>query len=79
VISLPLLKQMKEADEATPLRVVIDLNLEFKPNRSAAEELALHLIDDARTTAGQVGMDQGSGLRARDGWVGSKLRYCVTY
>lgn len=59
MISLPLLRQMKEADDATPLRVVIDLNLEFKPNRSAAAERALRLIDDARTTVGEVGIDEG--------------------
>ncbi len=62
VIAVPLLARMDAAagrGDTTPIPVVLDLNLDFTPDRAAAIELALRLIDEACSTAGEPGVDQG--------------------
>ena len=62
VIAVPLLQRIRAATDAgdhTPIPVVLDLNLEFAPDRAAATELALRLIEAACESTGDPTVTQG--------------------
>lgn len=61
VIAIPLLEQIRDAKDrgdTTPIAVVIDLNLDYKPDRQAALQAALALLE-AALRDGEAGVDQG--------------------
>jgi serine protease AprX len=63
VVSIPLLERMRiavaESRAETPLRVVIDLNLDYPDGREAATQEALSLIDRAVSAVGKGDVQQG--------------------
>ena len=62
VIAVPLLQRIRAAADRgdhTPIPVVLDLNLEFAPDRAAATELALRLIQAACESTGEPTVTQG--------------------
>ena len=62
VIAIPLLEQIRDAkarNDATPIPVVIDLNLDYKLGRQAALEAALQLLLETVERNGQAGVAQG--------------------
>jgi serine protease AprX len=62
VIAVPLLQRIRAAAKSgdhTPIPVVLDLNLEFAPDRAAALELALRLIQGACESTGDPTVSQG--------------------
>ena len=62
VIAIPLLDQMRDAKtkaDDSPIPVVIDINLDFKPDRRTAVDIARKLLSQAVAEAGQPGVEQG--------------------
>jgi hypothetical protein len=68
VIAIPLLEQIRDAkarNDATPIPVVIDLNLDYKLGRQAALEAALQLLLETAESKGQAGGAGAAGPRGR--------------
>ena len=62
VIAIPLLEQIRDAQtkaDDSPIPVVIDINLDFKPDRRTAVDIARKLLSQAVAEAGQPGVEQG--------------------